>query len=221
VKNQIISNSLLSCFLLVLATPAIADDLVPPPWRLSNGTATVQEWDFNTGSQSLTPDGNNWGGTSWVNPHGTPSAIISNANYQSTFGTRTGVWRMTSPVDTMDFFIPNDLGGTGIKSLWIQITWLDAANVGPGVNISSTVFNGSLNPVSSQLLSDGWTHAVYSVDFGPCPANETIRLSGLTFGAISFVDQVVIDTICRPVPEPATMAILGLGGLALVRKRRN
>ena len=36
--------------------------------------------------------------------------------------------------------------------------------------------------------------------------------------AMIALDEIVIDTIC--IPEPATIALLGLGGLALIRRRR-
>ena len=39
-----------------------------------------------------------------------------------------------------------------------------------------------------------------------------------TIGGDVFVDQLVVDTIC--IPEPATMSLLALGGLALLRRKR-
>ena len=46
----------------------------------------------------------------------------------------------------------------------------------------------------------------------PNPAFEIVRIDGAVM-----VDEIVIDTIC--IPEPASLALLGLGGLALMRRR--
>lgn len=209
-------------FFALCSGAAFADDLLPPPWRLSNASATVQEWDFMAPNSGLAPDGNVWGsnGSGYVNPHGLPLLTNAQGFYQSTFGPRNGVWRLTLPTDELRFDIPNDTGGMGVKSVFIQVTWLDAQFTGPDVFLSSSSFSGQLTAATTNLLSDGWTHATYQVDFGPCPSSETIVLKGHTAGAVMFIDQVVIDTICRPVPEPATLASLAVGSFALLRRRK-
>ena len=47
---------------------------------------------------------------------------------------------------------------------------------------------------------------------------EADQLDGRVGFRAEFVDQIVIDTIC--IPEPVTVCLLGLGALALLRKRR-
>lgn len=206
----------------VFCGQAVADDLLPPSWRLSNASATVQEWDFTTNAAVQAPDGSIWGsnGSGYVNPHGTPMQTNAQGTHFSSFGVRTGVWMLTLPTDEIKLFIPNDPGGMGVKSVYIQITWLDAQFNGPNVFLNSSSLNSQLSVDSATVLSDGWTHARYKVDFGPCPSSETITIKGFTAGAVMFVDQIVVDTICRPVPEPASMAALTLGSVWLVRSRR-
>ena len=74
-----------------------------------------------------------------------------------------------------------------------------------------------------QVLSDPEKRAMYD-RFGTvkAPAFEGF---GIYFGAtpsVSYIDQVVIDTIClegEPIPEPAGLGLIGLALLAVRRKR--
>ena len=63
-------------------------------------------------------------------------------------------------------------------------------------------------------LDDVWTHTRYTWEYRPNPQFEEFHV----LGDIN-VDQVIVETWCT-VPEPASMGLLGLGALALIRLRR-
>jgi len=58
---------------------------------------------------------------------------------------------------------------------------------------------------------------VFAGGRGPLPSNRTLGLSS-THGAILSVDN--FGTICQDVPEPGTLALLGLGGAGMVFRRQ-
>lgn len=223
-RNRDRLRALAAVALGLSAVPAIADDFNPPPWRLSNPSATVQEWDFNTSAQPLQPDGSNWGsgGGGYVNPNGAPSFDFTTGAWAPVWFGRSGVWVLPGGAPDMWFTIPNHAHTNGVKKLWMQITWLgvQGSPFDPVVEVSAPNYFGTMNPLSSIQLADGWTHSTYTLDIQGCPPFERIRIANPWPVALSF-DQVVVDTICIPVPEPATMAAMGIGTAALLRRRRS
>lgn len=205
----------------LLSLPSFADDLFPPAWRLSNPTATVQEWDFNSSNLPLAPDGNIWGsgGGGFVNPYGTPllTQATSAIHMASVFG-RNGVYVMPGGPPMMEFYIPNDPLGAGPKEFWVQISWFAGGTpFRPDVTLFSTAYSGPLSLINEFTMPDGWNHSTFAVTLPSKPSSERLVLNNFSPVGIA-VDQVVIDTIC--VPEPASLAAIGLGCAMLIKSRR-
>jgi len=72
--------------------------------------------------------------------------------------------------------------------------------------------------IASQVLGDGWLHDVWTVTMiSPNPEMEWFE--GGWFDDSVLIDQMIIETLCY-VPEPATMVLLGLGSLLMIRRKR-
>ncbi len=195
------------------ATLALGDDLTPPPWRYGPDT-TFQHWDFSSGAGGGAPDG-----AAPFNPYGTPILTPSDpANFLPSFDPRKDVWAVND-FDPLHFFIPNDNEPENHKELWLQVTFLSPAVLHMGIAVSAP--SGVFTLASSQLtqLPDGWIHelAIYTID--GCPEYETIDLTPPILGTTVFVDQVVVDTRCFPVPAPAAATPM-LAALLATRRRR-
>ena len=196
------------CLVTLLAgsVTSFADEIVIPEWR-GNPCSTFQEWDFNTNLPIPDADILN-------NEYGTPKLNV-NTSYDWVDGDY-GYW----PLGEIDVFIPNNpiTGTDTYKHIQIQLTWFQGGNddnpylpdeplvaVVPYDNM--TIYRTDNYPAS------GWIHSTFDNTIWPNPIDEWITIKGDIL-----VNQLVIDTIC--IPEPATIAMLGLGGLALIRKRR-
>jgi hypothetical protein len=71
----------------------------------------------------------------------------------------------------------------------------------------------TMSVVNDPIVGTIWTQSIYSIVIWPNPREEWIAIKGDIL-----VDKLDIKTTC--VPEPATMGLLSLGGLALLRSRR-
>jgi hypothetical protein len=69
---------------------------------------------------------------------------------------------------------------------------------------------------SEVKLEDGWYHLVVSATLDVNPDYEYFAMG---FVDVVLIDQIVIETLCY-VPEPATMALLGLGSLMMIRRKK-
>jgi len=191
----------------LLAAPAYAEDLNPPPWR-GEFCTTLQGWEFSTPNPTPPPDVIN-------NPYGNPSILVipkEGYAYYPDWEGRGGVWPLSGIIDVeiWNHPLPNPF-----KEIWIQITWMpqDPGEF-PIIDLIDPVVAGPyVNPIHEIPLGDPWIHSTYSIVIAPNPEWEH-----LVIGGTIDVDELIIDTRCFP--EPASLALLGLGGLAAVLRRR-
>lgn len=202
---------------LALSAPAFADDLSPPPWRFNPGT-TVQHWDFTGGPGGGVPDA-----LPFNNPYGAGPLLspLAPAQWLPTFMGRNDVWDLmsTGVAGGLDFFIPNTGNGLNQKQLWLQITyWHPLPGGPPGVQVTSG--SGPFTQLSSTItpLPGGWFHELSTWSVPICPQKEVVHI--FPTSAALYIDQVVIDTQCIPIPAPAAAAPLALAGLLAIRRRR-
>lgn len=195
--------------LLTAQSIAFADDLFPPPWR-GEGGSTFQEWDFSTDNITPLPDL----GTLY-NPYGAPLLRVNPmGDWIDVIGERQGVWPLSGAIDV---YIPNWPEPRPEKEIWIQLTW-KATDVDPLLPNEPVVgvapfMSMEIFHMEGRDLGDGWLRTPFKINIWPNPIEEWITIRGDIM-----VDQLVIDTHC--IPEPATLALLGIGALITLTRRR-
>jgi len=204
--------------LAVTACFATADDLIPPPWERGAPGTTLQVWEFNTPDNPVPPD-------LFGNPFGDPLATIVGAG-QVVAGQdavqfdplwlpedqgHVGVWRTEGYVD---LYVPNAPVPNPWKWIWLQIVYNAGNDYSPLILTEPSYAASEL--VYSTEVAGGYKYDAYFIAIEENPRAEWIRILP-PFCAI-YVDEIVLDTIC--IPEPAAVAMVSLGGLFLLRRRR-
>lgn len=191
---------------LAFATSSVfADDLTPPSYR-GNPLSVMSEWQLLPGSLILNQ-------TQW-NTVGLAPWILSPVPVSTQV--------MPNTAGIYDFQLPNWKDNMPIKYMRVQLTWENApaapVNVFSQAIFANNTINGVIAFASTPTLSTsgtGW-YQYFDLTFQPNPEWERVQV-GLPSGG--YLTQAVIDTVST-VPEPATIAILALGSLALRRTRK-
>jgi len=209
-----ITRSVLFVGLVVLVlsfNTVYAEDFNSPSWR-GDSMTTYQQWEFGSSTNPVYPDFED-------NIHGPPLLTIADETASPQWkatdlygdNMREGVWRFD---DYMSVTIGNFNQDNPLKVVWLQMTYYDTGGVEPDI-IMDPVYDNIR--VVEKVEAGGYWNISFEIEISPNPVEETIEIH--PGDGPLYVDEVVIDTIC--VPEPVSIALLGLGGLVFLRKRRN
>lgn len=198
-------------------------------WVRGEPGSTYQKFDMTTPIAGPNPANIN------ENPFGCPTIEMYEGEWEwgivegpAGDGTTVDAWHSASEPGggTLKITIPNDPQDNPIKKIYIQmtttksptsitVTGTDAAG---GSYTSGTFPTGrpSIQHPGGVAGSGPWYTYSYGLTIKPNPKSEDILIN---MPYCAWIDQIDIDTICT-IPEPATMCLLGLGGLAILRRRR-
>jgi len=203
-KKHVRSVIALSVFVFS-STLSLADDLTPPTYR-GDPLSVHAHWNYIPGSTILNLT--NWSSvddndpSTYLYPNFTPNPQITPNN---------GIYQ---------FQVPNWVDNLPVKYLRLQLTW--GGTTASPINIFSQGLDG-VNPLvatlafssTPQILTSG-VYQYFDLVFQPNPDFERVNVQ---LPANNYLTQAVIDTVST-VPEPATLVMLGLGALSLIRHRR-
>ena len=194
--------------LFLMSSVVWADDLNQPTWRGLDRT-TYQRWEFGNSMNPTGPEAD------FSNTQGVASLTVAGdfpyTAWLAENGSAGGVWRFE---DYISVEIANFNEAYPLKEIWIQLTY--SAEFGESPTVVTNPTASWVEEISKVALGDDYWHLTYSIGIEPNPSMETIYIQPR--GCTMYLDELVIDTIC--IPEPATILLLGLGGLSLLRRRR-
>ncbi len=200
-----LSNILLISIIFVSTAVAV------PSWR-GNPNTTYQEWTFDDDDNPAVPEFNE-------NPYGLPLAEFSttgspdNLVWLAEADGHQGVWT-GEPLD-IELTIPNRPVSDIYKEIWLEVDFqgqIPAWSVTPSPVVGNVV--EEISHDTSPIGSSQWSRFTVGWRIYPNPSKERICLAT---GPGTLIDRAAVDTIC--VPEPATVCLLALGVLTIMRRR--
>ncbi len=172
------------------------------------GSITTVSWTFSEPDTTPAPD-------DVSNPYGDPILVVDSCFWIDVIDGHTGVFPLSGQIDV---YLPNSqvTGPDTYKNITLTLIWKASTidtilpedplvAVTPYVDLTSS--RADIN------LGDGWMQTSFDITIWPNPIEEWFAIKGDIM-----VDELSINTEC--IPEPTTIALLGLGALTLLRKRR-
>lgn len=204
--------SVFTVVMLWLAVPALA---VPSlgGWNEGDPCTTHQLWDFTPGYVTGPIPLNGYNAKPEVVFNPSPLSVTASISVGgSSYGTWDGVTKFTSTrAISINLELPNYPALNDYKEIWVDI----GSNVAEDISISATPTNIPFD----YLVLPGQGDAEFGIRIWPNPEVEKVGfVIWATPNAPAVLDYIHVDTIC--IPEPATVALLGLGALSLLRRKR-
>ncbi len=197
---------------LGFASVSSACSVPVPGWRTDPPgipPTTYQLWTFDDDDNPAVPE-------VVANAYGTPLATLSGEywetlDWKQSYKGHEGVWYAKTLNLALE--IPNQPVLQGYKEIWAEVIfqgYLDESGV--SANPQST----AVIPLGQTIIDIGnsWKKLNIGWYLEPNPYSETVSLCFKGCGG--YVDSVTVDTRC--IPEPATLLLLGVGSLVLLRK---
>ena len=216
---------------LLIAVTALTSAAITPTYAVTftapafagQANSTLQEWQgftTTTGQNIPTTVSNAAGAPVWFDSTSPYTAnevvLLLGANADNNFH-----GRIYSPTATLHPQITVPLpavGGAGLTQIVLQASVLVGGNP---LDLSSfTAKSGAFTYLPSSLTSSTVdTNIVYTATWSDLPATTSYTLNYAPLGTSSSQTGARVDTVSA-VPEPATLAVAGLGGLMLLRRRQ-
>jgi hypothetical protein len=182
----------------IVAVPALAEDIYPPPWRFGPNT-TWAVWEFLTPATDPPPDVSE----NIYGPYTTAIIPMPMDDWYPEYQGGMGVWPLSGHIDIDIWNHPEPLAA---KHIWIQITWLpmvDQVNPFPVAETTAPFLVPGV-PIKHTVLPGGWIHSTFWIEILPNPEFEHIHIGGDIY-----IDELVIDTICTDAPPPPPTPVGG------------
>ena len=196
--------------LIFAVSTASADDFNAPDWREDPYT-TYSIWEFDTDTNPTGPDSWSYVPGDYTPALTSPTLTVSGlATHKPEDMGEYGVWKFE---DDIAIEIDNFPEENDYKEIWMQLTYYASGPPDVYAEVGVDTFWGT--EIFSEASGD-YIHGIWQIIIEPNPSSEVIFIAPRDCTA--YMDEIVIDTIC--IPEPATICLLGLGALALLRKRK-